>query len=368
MTPSNDVCTLALEDGTVFVGVAVGASGTAEGEVVFNTAMSGYQEVLTDPSYRGQIVAMTYPMMGNYGVFDDESESDQLHLSGFIMRDIYEDTSPGQSRELGPFLKSAGIVGLAGIDTRALTRRLRTAGALRGVVSTEEHDPSVLVRQARASAAMTGRSLIADVTGRSGDAFHAERGDLTARRMVVIDCGVKLNILRILKAGGLDVQVVPAATSPAEILAHKPAGVLITNGPGDPAAEVELQGILRALIGRLPLFGICMGCQLLGLALGAQTYKLRFGHHGANHPVLHVPTGRVAITSQNHGFALDEPGLTAAGATVTHRNLFDGSVEGFVHDGYNVAAVQFHPEAAPGPRDALDVFELFYERMTGSPT
>jgi len=345
------------------MGASVGAAGTVAGEVVFNTAMAGYQEVLTDPSYRGQIVAMTYPLMGNYGVFADEIESAGLHLSGFVVREMF-DGGPRESAggRLGDYLTDAGIVGLAGIDTRALTRRLRDAGALRGVISTDVSDPAALVRRAQASVAMSGQSLIGEVACAEAQSMPAN-GEDAAFRMVVIDCGAKSNILRMLEARGCDVVLVPPTTPAQDILAQRPGGVLVTNGPGDPAAESGLQDLLRKLVGRVPLFGICMGCQLLGIALGARTYKLRFGHHGVNHPVLHLPSRRVEITSQNHGFAVDEESLIAAGAVVTHRNLFDGSVEGFAHDGHGIAAVQFHPEAAPGPHDSMHVFDDFLARI-----
>ena len=378
-------CTLALEDGTVFEGQSYGAMGTAFGEVVFNTALSGYQEILTDPSYHGQIVAMTAPLIGNYGVNAEDVESARLWLSGFIVKEPARRASNQRATgHLSGLLRESGVVGISHIDTRALTRRLRVEGAMRGVISTEERDPAVLVAQARASQGMVGRDLVADVAPKvervwqestsadwrgNGDGVNGRGAEaaysppISAARIVAIDCGIKHNILRLLADSGAEVIVVPP-TLPAEaVLERRPHGVLVGNGPGDPAAASGVIATLKALIGRVPIFGICLGHQLLALALGATTYKLRFGHHGANHPVLNVDTGRVEITSQNHGFAVDEASLARVGGRATHVNLYDRSLEGFKHADRGLFAVQYHPESAPGPHDSRYLFERFFSQF-----
>jgi carbamoyl-phosphate synthase small subunit len=343
----------------VFAGQSFGATGTSAGEVVFNTAMSGYQEILTDPSYCGQIVTMTMPMMGNYGVNGEDIESSKQYLSGFVVKELARRYSNHRATgSLHEYLEAAGIIGLAGVDTRALTKRLRERGALRGVISTEISDPVQLVAKARDSSPMEGQHLVKQVMpdGETIWSDESAKGDL---HVVAVDCGIKKNILRQLTSAGCAVRVVPPDSSAEKILSTNPRGLLVGNGPGDPAAVSDTIATLGSLIGRLPIFGICLGHQLLSLALGAKTYKLKFGHHGANHPVLNVDTGRVEITSQNHGFAVDIPSLESVGGRVTHLNLYDKSLEGFAHTDRRVFAVQYHPEAAPGPHDSGYLFDQF---------
>lgn len=355
-------CHLALEDGTVYAGEAFGAEGTAEGEVVFNTAMSGYQEIITDPSYCGQIVTLTMPLIGNYGVNREDVEAARPHLSGFVVKELARRSSNHRAdRELGEFLRDAGVIGLAGADTRSLTRRLRERGSLRGVISTEMSEPAALVARARAASCMEGQNLVERVSPR-GERVVAPAGG-AARHVVAMDCGIKENILRLLADAGCSVRVVPPTASAESILESRPDGLLVGNGPGDPATVTDAIGTLKKLIGRLPIFGICLGNQLLALALGARTYKLKFGHHGANHPVQNLDTGRVEITSQNHGFAVDVASLEAAGGRVTHINLYDRSLEGFAHESKRLFAVQYHPEAAPGPHDSEYLFQQFVAGM-----
>lgn len=356
-------CYLALEDGTVFAGQAFGAEGTRTGEVVFNTAMSGYQEILTDPSYCGQIVTMTMPLIGNYGVNAEDIEASKLHLSGFVVKELARRHSNYRANaSLHEYLRDAGVVGITGVDTRALTRRLRDRGSLRGVIATEISDPAALVGKARAAAKMEGSNLVEQVMPQDEAKVAATNGKSTYR-VVAMDCGIKQNILRELAALGCDIRVVPPTSDAERILESKPHGLLVGNGPGDPATVGNAIETLRRLIGRMPIFGICLGHQLLSLALGAKTYKLKFGHHGANHPVLNVDTGRVEITSQNHGFAVDVPSLEAVGGRVTHINLYDRSLEGFAHADRQVFAVQYHPEAAPGPHDSQYLFEQFVSQL-----
>jgi carbamoyl-phosphate synthase small subunit len=370
-------CKLALEDGTVFTGQAAGAAGTVVGEVVFNTAMVGYQEVLTDPSYCGQLVVMTCPMMGNYGVNDADWESRKPFLSGFIMRELVGRHSNWRATgDLRAYLSEHGIVAMTGIDTRALTCRLRVHGSLRGVLSTETLDDRALIAEAIASPVMVGLRLADRVTREAGidwteDLPAAVDATLSAGRpedrnglrVIAIDTGVKSNILRHLVTRGCHVHVVPCGASAETILACRPDGVMVCNGPGDPEPVTDTIAALQGLIGRVPLFGICLGHQLLSLALGARTCKLKFGHHGINHPVLNVATGRVEITSQNHGFAVEAETLPPVGATVTHHSLNDQSVEGFAHKSEPVFAVQYHPEAAPGPHDSAYLFDEFVSML-----
>lgn len=352
-------CYLGLEDGTVFAGESFGATGTTTGEVVFNTAMAGYQEILTDPSYCGQIVTMTAPLIGNYGVNADDIESSRQYLSGFVVKELSRHYSNHRATgSLHEYLQSSGIIGLTGVDTRALTKRLRERGALRGVISTEIADPAQLVAKARAAHPMEGQNLVQQVMP-DGERVWSDDKGRGRLPVVAMDCGIKSNILRQLTSAGCTVRVVPPTTNAEKILSTNPRGLLVGNGPGDPAAVTDAVETIRQLIGRLPIFGICLGHQLLSLALGAKTYKLKFGHHGANHPVLNVDSGRVEITSQNHGFAVDIPSLEAAGGRVTHINLYDRSLEGFAHRDRRVFAVQYHPEAAPGPHDSGYLFEQF---------
>lgn len=359
------ICKLALEDGSVFSGQSVGAEGTCAGEVVFNTAMTGYSEIFTDPSYCGQIAVMTFPLLGNYGVNPQDFESTRTYLSGVVLKELPRRPSNHRATmSLPEFLRQQNVIGLANVDTRALTRRIRMHGALRGVISTEALDDLKLIQIARGAASMAGSNLVERVAPRE----TREWPDPAPRdvHVVAVDCGIKHNILRLLSDAGCRVTVVPASASAREIRALAPDGVLIGNGPGDPATVTPTIDALRELIGEAPILGICLGHQLLALALGAETYKLRFGHHGANLPVLHKPTGRIAITSQNHGFAVDEASLQRVGGEVTDVNLNDGSVEGFRHAGKRIMAVQYHPEASPGPHDASGLFREFVEEVRKS--
>lgn len=356
-------CALGLENGTVFFGQSFGATGTAFGEVVFNTAMTGYQEILTDPSYCGQIVTMTAPLIGNYGVNREDVESAGQHLSGFVIRELSRRHSNQRATDdLATYLESAGVIGIADVDTRALTKCLRERGALRGIISTEISDPRELVTRANATPEMTGLNLVQQVSPEGETTWSSNDRD-DGLNVIALDCGIKRNILNQLTTAGCSVSVVPGNTSAETILDRHPDGVLVGNGPGDPAAVTETVTTLRNLIGKVPIFGICLGHQMLALALGAKTYKLKFGHHGANHPVLNLDTGRVEITSQNHGFAVDKASLEQVGGRATHTNLYDHSLEGFASPKNRLFAVQYHPEAAPGPHDSGYLFDSFVELM-----
>ena len=373
---------LALEDGTWYRGVAAGAPGEARGEVVFNTSMTGYQEVLTDPSYAGQIVTMTAPHIGNYGVSAGDAESQAPHVAGFIMREASPLASNWRADgTLRDYLVRHRIVAIAYIDTRALTRVLRSAGVMRGVIATGQVDPQELVEKARAIPKMEGADLVKDVTcdgafewrdraTASGNDAHAEFGIEPQRRaakrlrVAAYDFGVKYNILRRLDAYGCDVHVFPATAPASELLQVEPDGIFLSNGPGDPAALDYAIDNVRQIVhhGRVPTFGICLGHQILGHAVGGQTFKLKFGHRGANHPVKELASGKVEITSQNHGFAVDPQSLPGD-VQVTHLNLYDGTVEGFRHVDKPIFSVQYHPEASPGPHDADYLFQQFLESM-----
>jgi len=362
---------LALEDGTWFKGVAAGADGEARGEVVFNTSMTGYQEVLTDPSYSGQIVTMTCPEIGNYGVSSEDVESRAPQVAGFIVREESPIASNWRSEgTLREYLVANGIVAISDIDTRALTRRLRSGGVMRGVIMTGSAlDPAALVERARSLPTMEGSDLVGDVTCREAfdwpqedpDEFGIPIAQRSKRRLKIAayDFGMKWNILRRLSAHGCDVRVYPATTPAAELLASKPDGVFLSNGPGDPAPLTYAIDNAKTLVAsNVPTFGICLGHQILGLAMGGETFKLKFGHRGANHPVKKLETGKVEITSQNHGFAVDPKSLPDEVA-VTHVNLYDGTVEGLRHKSKPVFCVQYHPEASPGPHDADYLFDDF---------
>ncbi len=368
-----DVAKLALEDGTVFTGRAFGARGETFGEVVFNTSMTGYQEVLTDPSYKGQIVTMTYPLIGNYGVNAEDVESQKPQVEGFIVRELTRVPSNFRAHgSLNDYLAENRVVGLEGIDTRALVRRLRVRGTMTGIVSTTDLDDASLVHKARNSPGIIGRDLVREVVPQRPFEWH---DGFTSRfaaevlpqrpathHVVALDFGMKWNILRCLVQVGCRVTVVPGTTPAADVLALKPDGVFLSNGPGDPAPLDYAHRTIHELAGKRPIFGICLGHQLLGLALGGKTFKLRFGHRGANQPVLNQRTNQVEITTQNHGFAVDVASLPAD-LEPTHINLNDGTLEGMRHKRWPIFSVQYHPEASAGPHDSAYLFEEFRKLM-----
>ncbi len=375
---------LVLEDGSTYRGYAFAGCGEVLGEVVFNTGMTGYQEITTDPSYKGQIVTMTYPLIGNYGINHEDMESGGIHLEGFIVKEYQTHPSNWQSQKsLKAFLEAHDKLGVEGIDTRALTHRLRLKGAMRGVLSTETQDTGLLLERVRAYPGLVGQDLIklvtckqpyqwkdnlpqpipcADPSGKDDDAVG--KGEAKARakrlRVVVLDCGVKYNILRNLEKRGCEVIVLPATATAEEILYLRPDGVLLSNGPGDPAALPYIVDTVRQLLGRLPIFGICLGHQILGQALGGKTAKLKFGHHGINQPVKNRKTGRVEITSQNHGFVV-LPETLPGNHEKTYDNLNDNTSEGLGVPELRAFSVQYHPEAAPGPHDATCLFDNFIQ-------
>ncbi len=362
---------LALEDGTFFIGNSFGADGVAVGEVVFNTAMTGYQEILTDPSYNGQIVTMTYPEIGNVGVNDDDIESFKPFLEGFVVKEYQMVPSNWRAKKtLGEYLKEHKIVGIEGIDTRKLTRHLRDNGAKKGAISTEHSDPVQVIEIAKNSPSIIGRDLVKEVT--CSEPFKWEQGlwtlekgyisrkDLRGRKRVVAwDFGIKYNILRNLVEAGFEVQVMPGNISAEKIMEGDPDGVFLSNGPGDPEGVPYIVNEVKKLIGVKPIFGICLGHQILALALGSKTFKLKFGHHGVNHPVKNLFTQRIDITVQNHGFAVD-PNSLGNDVLVTHINLNDRTVEGMAHKKEQIFSVQYHPEASGGPHDSQDLFKKFY--------
>ena len=364
---------LALADGRVFRGRACGALGEAHGEVVFNTSMTGYQEIMTDPSYRGQLVCMTYPLIGNYGINPEDVESRRPWVNGFIVKEACGYPSSWRGRiPIETYMREHGIVGIQGIDTRALTRHLRDHGAQEGIISTVETDAAPVVERARALPGLVGRDLVSEVSvdaphGWSEGEWDVARGyrqpQAASFRVVAFDSGIKSNILRQLSSLGCAVEVVPANTPAAAVLERKPDGIFLSNGPGDPEAVPYLVETVRGLIGKAPIFGICLGNQILGLAFGGETFKLKFGHHGANHPVKDLLTGRVEITAQNHGFAVDPKSVEKAGLVETHTNLNDGTSEGMRHRELPVFSVQYHPEASPGPHDSHYLFARFIDLM-----
>jgi carbamoyl-phosphate synthase small subunit len=370
---------LILENGTIFTGTSFGAQGETTGEVVFNTSMTGYQEILTDPSYAGQIVTMTYPLIGNYGVNPDDMESVKPQVAGFVVKEYSAYPSNFRSVEsLGDWLKKNSIIGIEGIDTRMLTKILRSSGAMRGIISTESLDDETLLAKVRKSPEMTGWDLAKQVTtkevykwnniDKTPFALKIQKKPGEKRwKVAVYDYGVKHNILRRLTAYGCDLTVLPASYPAEKLLEMQPDGIFLSNGPGDPAAVTYGIENIKKLLGKKPIFGICLGHQLLALALGGRTYKLKFGHRGANHPVKNLLTETIEITSQNHGFAVDPDSLDTGTVEVTHINLNDQTNEGIRHKSLPVFSVQYHPEASPGPHDSDYLFARFIELMEKAP-
>ena len=366
---------LALADGKVFEGNHFGAEGEVDAEIVFNTSMSGYQEVLTDPSYYGQMVLMTYPLIGNYGINSQDFESERPHLSGFIIKELSSVASNWRSQEtLESFLKRFGIIGIQGIDTRALTRRIREKGSQQAVISTVNQDQTILVRKAQKSVGLVGRDLVKQVTCQKP--YEWEEGEwkilngktLLSQKVekkyfvVAYDFGIKRNILRKLREAGCRVRVVPASTPAEKVLALKPDGVFLSNGPGDPEGVPYAIKNVRFLLGKIPVFGICLGHQILSLALNGSTFKLRFGHHGGNQPVMDISSGKVEITSQNHSFAVEQDSIGSS-VEITAINLNDKTIEGIRHKEWPVFSVQYHPESSPGPQDSSYLFHKFTQLM-----
>jgi carbamoyl-phosphate synthase small subunit len=369
---------LALEDGRVFRGRAYGAPGERFGEVVFNTSLSGYQEILTDPSYAGQIVILTYPHIGNYGTNPLDCEAARPYAEGLVVRELSERASNWRSvEETSQFLANYGVPVISDIDTRALVRHLRSFGSMRGVLSTVDRDEASLVAKAKASPSMVGLDLASRVTTStryewsepSADIFQEQNSTQVQARyhVVAYDYGIKQNILRRLVDVGCRVTVVPAKTTASDVLALQPDGVFLSNGPGDPEPVEYAAKAVQKLLGRVPVFGICLGHQIVGLALGGKTYKLKFGHHGGNHPVLNLETEKVEITAQNHGFAVDPDSLKASEVVLTHMNLNDQTLEGLRHKSLPLFSVQYHPEASPGPHDSAYLFDRFVKLMEGFP-
>ncbi len=378
---------LALADGRYFEGLSFGAAGEAAGEVVFNTSMTGYQEILTDPSYEGQLVAMTYPQIGNVGVNLEDVESRRPYTKGFIVKDYTARPSNWRAaKPLHEYMEQHGIVGIQGIDTRSLVRHLRDQGSQEGIITTADANPADTIAKAKASPGLVGRDLVKNVTCAApydwdegdwelGEGYKKRQAAKNPRRgkkvasfqspgfsVVAYDFGIKYNILRNLAESGCQVRVVPADTSAADVLAMNPDGIFLSNGPGDPDAVPYARENVQKLIGKKPIFGICLGHQIMGLALGGKTYKLKFGHHGGNQPVMDVTTRKVEITAQNHGFAVDADSLKGA-VEITHLNLNDNTVEGLAHRELPIFSVQYHPESSPGPHDAHYLFSRFIDLM-----
>ena len=365
---------LALEDGTVFEGVSIGFEGESDGEVVFNTSLTGYQEILTDPSYRGQIVTMTYPMIGNVGVNEEDIESAQPRIAGFVVRECSRLFSNFRaSGSLPEYLAKHEIVAVSGIDTRALVRKIRSLGALKGIVSVTDCDHESLVHKARSSAGLVGRDLVREVLPSESRTWNEALHGLSSYdprttpgaqqpHVVCLDFGMKWNIPRHLSQRGNRVTILPGTATAEEVLAHQPDGVFLSNGPGDPEPLTYAIDTIRKLFGKKPVFGICLGHQLLSLAAGAKTFKLKFGHRGANQPVLNCITGQVEITSQNHGFAVHEETLPDC-LEITHRNLNDNTIAGVRHKELNAFSVQYHPEASAGPHDSSYLFDQFQNSL-----
>jgi len=364
---------LLLEDGTVFRGKSFGATGTRCGEVVFNTAMSGYQEILTDPSYNEQIITMTYPLIGNYGTNPEDWESRKLFARGFIVKENCDYPSNWRNQDsLSDYLVKNKVVGLEGIDTRKLVRHIRTAGAMRGVISSENLTIAELKKKLARYPGLVGRDIVKSVSTKKPYKWDEGVVDVLTDvelkpakkyKVVAFDFGVKLNILRLLRSHGCDVHVVPANTTAANVMRRKPDGVFLSNGPGDPAPVSYAVDTVKKLLGKVPIFGICLGHQILSLALGGETYKLKFGHRGANHPVKNLGNSKIEITSQNHGFCVDMDSLKDRDLELTHLNLNDNTVEGIRSKELNAFSVQYHPEASPGPHDAAYLFDEFTKLM-----
>lgn len=366
---------IALEDGTVFEGCSFTGPGEAVGEIVFNTSMSGYQEVLTDPSYTGQIVTMTYPLIGNYGVNPEDMESAGIHPKAFLVKEYNAIPSNYRSRQtLADFLSNHNVLGVQGFDTRALVRHIRTAGAMKGIVSTEDLNPESLVARASQWTGLVGQDMVklvscsepygwTDNHPEPGSDFSTSPGSSTDLKIVAFDFGIKYNQIRILTDRGCRVQVVPATTDADTVLGMNPDGIFLSNGPGDPEGVEGVVDTIRSLLGKKPIFGICLGHQILGLAYGGRTYKLKFGHRGGNQPVRDLHTGKVEITAQNHGFCVDMNSLNSDTVELTHVNLNDNSCEGMKHKQFPAFSVQYHPEHAPGPHDAMYLFDRFIDMI-----
>ena len=366
---------LVLADGKIYKGEHFGSEGEVEAEIVFNTSMSGYQEIITDPSYCGQMVVMTYPLIGNYGVNPEDFESDRPHLSGFIIKELSKVQSNWRSRgSLEEFLKETNVFGIQGIDTRALTRRIREKGSQQAILSTDTSDSQRLIEKVRKSPGLIGRDLVKEVTCKNAYDWNESEWTIQSGKtklkevkdrpynVLVYDFGVKRNILRKLTRAGCKVRVVPANTPADEVLATRPDGIFLSNGPGDPAAVPYAIDYVKTILGKVPVFGICLGHQILSLALKGKTYKLRFGHHGGNQPVLDVKSGKIEIPSQNHGFAVEKNSFDSD-VDITFLNLNDDTVEGIQHKSWPVFSVQYHPEASPGPHDSEHLFDKFVNLM-----